>query len=76
LTPICKINRRCRDREKGGCIIFSKTIKAELGSIAAAAAEEVLSRLFLKDYQSLLHVRINVGATWRVFIVSGSRGAI
>src|SRR5882672_3752859 len=38
LKSRARINRRCRDREKGACIIFSKTINPRLNSSAANAA--------------------------------------
>src|SRR5262249_30316428 len=39
LKSRAKLNRRCRDREKGGCIIFSKTINPRLNSCRRSATK-------------------------------------
>jgi hypothetical protein len=47
-----------------GRIIFSKTIEAGLGSVAARAAGEVLSYLFLKDHNAGLNSSCRQAAVW------------
>src|SRR5215510_9844629 len=55
-----KTQRSQREDPGFGWTKFSKTIKAGLGAIAAAAAEEALSYLFLKDHYSAPMWRVNI----------------